>query len=195
MSVIEQVSTPEVEAEIQDAAAVIGQVGIQLALLADEADDPVVMSEITTLQSKREAAEDRMAELIRLQREQRLGAEAEAARAEQIRLEHLREAVRLGGQRVKDAQALDAAFSACAQLLKRHEETSTAQANSLYFAGGKMASDIARPKANRINNALRYALMTAGVDPRAIDLPNSGMAFAKPLLETDPVAIDVNEKR
>ncbi len=190
MSVIEEVNDRERAAEKQDCAMEIGRLGIQIGLLESEArKNPVIKAELDDLIAARQAAENRMHEMIGQEREERLSAEAAAVEAEERRQEHLARAREIGAARVSAARAVDSALRKFACALAAYEEHSQAQANELIWAGERQAADIARPRAYRVNGALRLALSEAKVPGRSIELPATAPSTLKPLSEADPQAI------
>jgi len=180
----------EREAEKQDAAMEIGRIGIQIKLLEAEASDPVIKAELEALRSKRAAAESRLHELLGVEREERLTAEAEAVEAEARRQAHVARASELGAERLAAARAVDSALRKFASALADHERIATDQARELYWAGNRQAADIAKSRSYRIGSALRFALREARVPSTAIELPPMLQTPIRPLVEQDPRAVE-----
>ena len=184
------ITQDEREALVQDAATQISKLAIQAQLLEPDAKrDPRIKQELEALRSERAAAEGVLRDLLEGARGEQDAREAEAHEAAERREAHAGRAREIGADRQAAAAAVDSALSAFASALARHETLSRGQADELTWAGSRQAADIARPRAHRINSALRFALREAKVPLSAIELP-AALSPIKPLAESDPVAVE-----
>lgn len=115
--------------------------------------------------------------------------EKEAKELEKVRAPHVKEARRLGAERLKLAAAADEGAAQYCAAIAEWDRCTTLQEAALRRAG--LDAEGARPKAWQVECGLQFALQSAGVPPGAVKLETfsrgaSGMhRHIRPLAEID----------